>query len=370
LYALLTGRLPFADSFEPRLQMKILHGAFEMPTDIGPAAERVLAGCLDMNVASRWTIAMVDEDAWGIGWNSGDSSPTSDREIECDAVPVHTRARTISVVISDSDSPPRSHNVMSEESPFPRHSSRGSPSSSRSTSPLELPGTLRFIPASLSSLNDSILGTDATRDSFTPSTANQLSRGRSRTKVSPERTDSRSLSPSMAPLTPRDLIDESAARSHRPSAYGTDSLHENVMGQTRGTSRLRLRGTDLDDIEEMSARERWGLSKSRHASRSRLRDGDDSHSVGRRAFDLLNKWDESSRGRSLRAGSLPLRSSSSASREKRLREIDHDWVSRRTPSTVRDGVKQEAVGSVKVRSRSVGFDFGVEKVRIRKLAPL
>lgn len=27
LYALLTGRLPFADSFEPRLQMKILHGA-------------------------------------------------------------------------------------------------------------------------------------------------------------------------------------------------------------------------------------------------------------------------------------------------------------------------------------------------------
>lgn len=28
LYALLTGRLPFADSFEPRLQMKILHGAY------------------------------------------------------------------------------------------------------------------------------------------------------------------------------------------------------------------------------------------------------------------------------------------------------------------------------------------------------
>lgn len=28
LYALLTGRLPFVDSFEPRLQMKILHGAF------------------------------------------------------------------------------------------------------------------------------------------------------------------------------------------------------------------------------------------------------------------------------------------------------------------------------------------------------
>jgi hypothetical protein len=29
LYALLTGRLPFTDAFEPRLQMKILHGASE-----------------------------------------------------------------------------------------------------------------------------------------------------------------------------------------------------------------------------------------------------------------------------------------------------------------------------------------------------
>ncbi|KAF9649415.1 kinase-like protein, partial [Thelephora ganbajun] len=80
LYALLTGRLPFADSFEPRLQMKILHGAFEMPTDIGFAAERILAGCLDTNVASRWTIAMVDEVAWGIGWASHDSSPPSNHE--------------------------------------------------------------------------------------------------------------------------------------------------------------------------------------------------------------------------------------------------------------------------------------------------
>ena len=30
LYALLTGRLPFADAFEPRLQMKILHGASKL----------------------------------------------------------------------------------------------------------------------------------------------------------------------------------------------------------------------------------------------------------------------------------------------------------------------------------------------------
>ncbi|EIW81517.1 kinase-like protein, partial [Coniophora puteana RWD-64-598 SS2] len=68
LYALLTGRLPFMDAFEPRLQMKILHGAFEMPQGIGRGAERVIRGCMDPNVRSRWTIAMVDEMAWGVGW--------------------------------------------------------------------------------------------------------------------------------------------------------------------------------------------------------------------------------------------------------------------------------------------------------------
>ena len=340
-----------------------------MPADIGPAAERVLAGCLDTNVASRWTIAMVDEDAWGIGWSSGGSSPSSDHELDRDPVPIHTRARTISVVISDSGSPPHSHNGMSDGSPSPVLRSRGSPSSSRSRSPSELPRTLHFIPASLSSLNDSILGTDTTKNSYTPSAAYPFNRGRMRAKVSSERSDSRSLSPSMAPLTPLDLVDESAPPSHRLGPYGTDTLRDNVTGQTRGTSRLRWRGSDLDNIEEISAREKWSSSRSRsrHASRSRLRDDDSSLSIGRRAFDLLNKWDEPSRGRSSRAGSQPPRSSSSASREKRLREIDHSWIGWHTPSILKDG--EETIGRIKVRSRSVGFDFGVEKGRARKLAP-
>ncbi|KAI0655420.1 kinase-like domain-containing protein, partial [Cubamyces menziesii] len=67
LYALLTGKLPFSDSFEPRLQMKILHGVFEMPQGIGRSGEQVLRGCIERSVANRWTIAMVDEVAWGIG---------------------------------------------------------------------------------------------------------------------------------------------------------------------------------------------------------------------------------------------------------------------------------------------------------------
>ena len=344
-------------------------GAFEMPAGIGPAAERVLAGCLDANVLSRWTIAMVDEVAWGIGWSSGASSPPSNCELDCDPIPIQPRSRTISVVISDSGSPPHPHNVMSDEPPFPGHRSRGSPSSSRSASPSGLPRALRFIPASLSSLKDSILGTDQIRHPSTLSVANSPARGRPRTKISPGRTDSRSLSPSMAPLTPQDLIDESAARSHRQRAYSTDPLHENLTGQTRGTSRMRRRGSDLDDIEEISAREKWSASRSRRASRSRLRDDDGSHIIGRRAFNLLNKWDDSSRGRSLRAESQSVRSSSSASREKRLREIDQDWVSWRMSSTVGEGSREETIGRMKVRSRSVGFDFGVEKRKTRRLAP-
>ncbi|TFK85960.1 kinase-like protein, partial [Polyporus arcularius HHB13444] len=67
LYTLLTGKLPFSDSFEPRLQMKILHGVFEMPQGIGRSAEQVLRGCIERSVPNRWTVAMVDEIAWGIG---------------------------------------------------------------------------------------------------------------------------------------------------------------------------------------------------------------------------------------------------------------------------------------------------------------
>ena len=102
LYALLTGRLPFSDSFEPRLTMKILHGecyllsmrcasvqtecswydrekgSFEMPRSICRAADRVLRGCLERSMRSRWTIAMVDEVAWGIGWGGEEADDDDD----------------------------------------------------------------------------------------------------------------------------------------------------------------------------------------------------------------------------------------------------------------------------------------------------
>ena len=350
-----------------------------MPPDIGLAADRVLGGCLDTNVASRWTIATVDEVAWGIGWASHDSSPASDDEPDCDSVPMHNRTRTISAVISDSDSDsdssPHTYDVIPESlliGPGSRDSSTSSRySSSRSRSPSGFPHTLRYIPPSLLSLNDSILGADTTRNSSNSATPNLFSRGRPRTKVSPERVGSRSLSPSMAPFTSPNLLGESGICSRRSKAHGTDSPHMNELGRTRGTSRLRWRGSELDDIEELSAREKWSASRSRHSSRSRLRDDGGSNIIGRRAFDLLNEGEETSRGRSSRPGGQPPRSSSSVSREKRLHEIECDWVGWHASSTPRDGVREEtAVGRMGVRSRSVGFDFGVERARTRKLAPL
>jgi hypothetical protein len=79
LYALLTGGLPFVDSFEPRLTMKILHGAFDMPKNVGRGAELVLRGCLEASVPQRWTIAAVDEVSWSVGWGTetDDSLPGS-----------------------------------------------------------------------------------------------------------------------------------------------------------------------------------------------------------------------------------------------------------------------------------------------------
>ncbi|KAI0930901.1 hypothetical protein AcV7_004957 [Taiwanofungus camphoratus] len=94
LYTLLTGRLPFVDSYDPRLQMKILHGVYEVPQGIGRGAERVLQGCLERSVPSRWTVAMVDEVAWGIGWGAAgdDVTPPS----ESDGRPSRVASRSCS----------------------------------------------------------------------------------------------------------------------------------------------------------------------------------------------------------------------------------------------------------------------------------
>jgi len=50
--------------------MKILHGAYEMPKNIGRGAETVLHGCLEASVSQRWSIAAVDDVSWSVGWDT------------------------------------------------------------------------------------------------------------------------------------------------------------------------------------------------------------------------------------------------------------------------------------------------------------
>ncbi|WVQ78959.1 hypothetical protein IAT38_001051 [Cryptococcus sp. DSM 104549] len=68
LHALLTGRLPFVDAFDPRLQMKILRGSWEEPPDLGREWSECLRGCLDGNREKRWTIKRVRESDAVLGW--------------------------------------------------------------------------------------------------------------------------------------------------------------------------------------------------------------------------------------------------------------------------------------------------------------
>ncbi|KAF8635819.1 hypothetical protein AX15_000019 [Amanita polypyramis BW_CC] len=93
LYALLTGRLPFSDSFEPRLQLKIINAVYELPSDIGRGAQRVLGGCLDRKAEERWTITMVDEVAWGVGWGS-EGDDLAEEETEGDEAALLQSVRT------------------------------------------------------------------------------------------------------------------------------------------------------------------------------------------------------------------------------------------------------------------------------------
>lgn len=113
LYALLTGGLPFVDSFEPRLTMKILHGAFEMPKNIGRGAELVLRGCLEASVTQRWTIAAVDDVSWSVGWDSDNDDSCSgpaESELERMVHERHARARN-----------PASHSMPCGPSVAPGH---------------------------------------------------------------------------------------------------------------------------------------------------------------------------------------------------------------------------------------------------------
>lgn len=55
--------LPFGFSY-------LYEGVYDVPEGIGRGAERVLQGCIERSVPKRWSIDMVDEVAWGVGWGT------------------------------------------------------------------------------------------------------------------------------------------------------------------------------------------------------------------------------------------------------------------------------------------------------------
>lgn len=127
LHALLFGRLPFVDSYEPRLQMKIVRGVWERSRSktrsrargssrsrsrvrsssrdalrfpaggegrrrasksrsrdvkIGKGPKSVLRGCICVDVNKRWTAAKIDEVAWNFAWDDAETEVIGEDELD------------------------------------------------------------------------------------------------------------------------------------------------------------------------------------------------------------------------------------------------------------------------------------------------
>jgi len=97
----------------PCLPKSSFIGVYEIPSGIGHGAERVLKGCLDSCVQSRWNILMVDEVAWGIGWGTDVSVPmVSDEELRRETASASMSRSTSQCATRGSRSSSRPANIM------------------------------------------------------------------------------------------------------------------------------------------------------------------------------------------------------------------------------------------------------------------
>ncbi|KAF9155265.1 hypothetical protein BG015_010469 [Linnemannia schmuckeri] len=64
LYALLTGRLPFQDEYEPRLQHQILNSKYEDPVECSTEARDLLKNMFRSKPEDRWRVGQVKDSAW------------------------------------------------------------------------------------------------------------------------------------------------------------------------------------------------------------------------------------------------------------------------------------------------------------------
>ncbi|KAF8318962.1 kinase-like protein [Clavulina sp. PMI_390] len=67
LHALLTGALPFADSYQPRLHQRILTGDWESRSITADADRVILRGCLQVQPSARWQISKLEARAHEVG---------------------------------------------------------------------------------------------------------------------------------------------------------------------------------------------------------------------------------------------------------------------------------------------------------------
>lgn len=184
-------------------------GTFDIPPGIGKGAERVLRGCLEKSTQQRWSISMVDEVAWGVGWGSeGDDVTPAESDDEFEAhCPSRSRSRPPALVLSNADSLPdsgQSRHVREAASrrsasrakrseyraPVPTRSrSRGVVSRHNSRAPSPTPTT------------SGLSGSTISESPFLPSPTFSIDRGRRLFRNFP----SRSPSPSIIPGTPVDV---------------------------------------------------------------------------------------------------------------------------------------------------------------------
>lgn len=217
--------------FTMKLNLSLHPGTFELPVGTGKGAERVFKGCLERSVQQRWSIAMVDEVAWGIGWGSegDDVTPTeSDEEYETHCRPSTrpasrscSRPPALVVPISGDDSPQQENGRTrpAREAASRRSASRVKRSQSRAPVPTHhhQPYSGRSLsrgvitrhnsrapsPTPTAALSASIMS--SAESPFLASPTSSIDRGRRPFRQNSSLFPSRSPSPSVVPGTPVDF---------------------------------------------------------------------------------------------------------------------------------------------------------------------
>jgi hypothetical protein len=213
-----------------------------MPSGISRGAKHVIKGCLERRVRNRWTIAMVDEMAWGVGWHQvDDTSFVADKDPLFVDYPSHrspsssnSRSRS-SAWRGDSPSPPH------DQETSPRRSNRSlsttSSLSTRCTSrSVSRPPVVRYpLSPTYDELSHSMVSA-STSLSVPP-----LDIGGSDLIASPGPSPERGRRPKKAGFLPSNRFTPSSATSSRPSEL--------------------LARDDLDtDVDMMDNTTRWACS--------------------------------------------------------------------------------------------------------------